>query len=59
MGAKALAYQCDVSSFETKKAVEDHEDFSHIDILVIMPITKDGLLLTMDDRVSPACLTLI
>ena len=53
MGAKAVAYQCDVSSFEeTKKAVEKIlEDFSHIDILVNNAgITKDGLLLTMDDE---------
>ncbi|MGI6733172.1 MAG: 3-oxoacyl-[acyl-carrier-protein] reductase [Anaerovoracaceae bacterium] len=52
LGAKAIAYQCDVSSFkETKKAVEMIlDDFSYIDILVNNAgITKDGLLLTMDE----------
>jgi 3-oxoacyl-[acyl-carrier protein] reductase len=56
LGAEAVAYQCDVSSFEdTKKTVQKIlDDFSHIDILVNNAgVTKDGLLLTMDeDRFS-------
>ncbi len=52
LGVNAVAYQCDVSSFnETKETIgKILDDFSHIDILVNNAgITKDGLLLTMDE----------
>ncbi len=53
LGVEAAAYKCDVSSFEdTKKTVEEILGaFSHIDILVNNAgITKDGLLLSMDEK---------
>lgn len=51
-GAKAKAYQCDVSDFEATKAVfkEIVTDFGHIDILVNNAgITRDKLLLGMKE----------
>jgi len=52
LGVHAMAYQCDVSSFDdTKKTISEIlADFPHVDILVNNAgITKDGLLLTMDE----------
>jgi 3-oxoacyl-[acyl-carrier protein] reductase len=51
-GGVAIAYQCDVSSFEdTKKTVEEIlQTFSRIDILVNNAgVTRDGLVLSMSE----------
>lgn len=53
LGVKAEIYKCDVASFdETKDVVEIIiKEFSNIDILVNNAgITKDGLLLSMDEK---------
>lgn len=52
LGAEAVSFKCDVSSFEeTKKTVEEIiNTFSKIDILVNNAgVTRDGLMLTMTD----------